>query len=161
MEENFDLSRLKEYTVEAGRPDTITREKLKVLKKYNITRISINPQTLNDEVLRGIGRKHTAQEIIDCFYMAREEGFDDINMDLIAGLPGDTVEGFCDTIDRIIALDPGKYHSTYLIHQAKRKIWCKLGRTQKSAGTGLQGWSDGLLCTKSSDAGRMDAVLSV
>lgn len=106
VEENFDLSHLKEYTVEAGRPDTIDREKLRVLRKHSISRISINPQTLNDEVLQKIGRCHTVQEIIDCFHMAREEGFDNINMDLIAGLPGDTVAGFCDTIDRILALDP-------------------------------------------------------
>lgn len=106
VEENFDLSHLKEYTVEAGRPDTIDREKLRVLRKHSISRISINPQTLNDEVLQKIGRRHTVQEIIDCFHMARKEGFDNINMDLIAGLPGDTVAGFCDTIDRILTLDP-------------------------------------------------------
>lgn len=106
VKENFDLSRLKEYTVEAGRPDTITREKLRVLRKHNISRISINPQTLNDEVLEAIGRKHTAKEIEDCFLTAREEGFDNINMDLIAGLPGDTVAGFCSTIDRIIKMNP-------------------------------------------------------
>ena len=106
VEKNFDLSRLKEYTVEAGRPDTIDREKLRTLRRHRVTRISINPQTLNDEVLAGIGRKHTAQQIIDCFEMAREEGFDDINMDLIAGLPGETVESFSRTVDRIIALNP-------------------------------------------------------
>ena len=106
VEKNFGLSRLKEYTVEAGRPDTIDREKLRTLRRHRVTRISINPQTLNDEVLAGIGRKHTAQQIIDCFEMAREEGFDDINMDLIAGLPGETVESFSRTVDRIIALNP-------------------------------------------------------
>ena len=106
VENNFDLSHLKEYTVEAGRPDTIDRDKLRVLKKHNITRISINPQTLNDEVLKKIGRKHTVQQTIDCFYMAREEGFDNINMDLIAGLPGDTVESFRNTVDRILELSP-------------------------------------------------------
>ena len=90
----------------AGRPDTIDREKLRTLRRHRVTRISINPQTLNDEVLAGIGRKHTAQQIIDCFEMAREEGFDDINMDLIAGLPGETVESFSRTVDRIIALNP-------------------------------------------------------
>lgn len=92
--------------MEAGRPDTIDREKLRTLRRHGVTRISINPQTLNDEVLAGIGRKHTAQQIIDCFEMAREEGFDDINMDLIAGLPGETVESFSRTVDRIIALNP-------------------------------------------------------
>ena len=106
VERYFDLSHLKEYTVEAGRPDTIDRDKLRVLHSHHVDRISINPQTLNDEVLKAIGRKHTAQQIVDCFRMAREEGFENINMDLIAGLPGDTVESFCDTIDRIIALAP-------------------------------------------------------
>lgn len=106
VENHFDLSHLKEYTVEAGRPDTITREKLQVLRKHNISRISINPQTLNDDVLKNIGRKHTAQETIDSFYLAREEGFDNINMDLIAGLPGDTLESFQDTVDRILELSP-------------------------------------------------------
>lgn len=106
VRESFDLSQVSEYTVEAGRPDTIDREKLQVLKKQGVSRISINPQTLNDDVLRGVGRNHTAQQTIDAFYLAREEGFDDINMDLIAGLPGDTVESFCNTIDRIIALGP-------------------------------------------------------
>ncbi len=123
VEKNFDLSRLKEYTVEAGRPDTITREKLKVLRKHNISRISINPQTLNDDVLVAIGRKHTAQEIVDCFHMAREEGFDNINMDLIAGLPGDTVAGFCSTIDRIIKLDP----ENVTVHTLSIKRSAKLG----------------------------------
>ncbi len=104
--ENFDLSICKEYTVEAGRPDTITREKLEVLKKHKVGRISINPQTFNDEVLKGVGRKHTAQECIDAYHLAREIGFDCINMDLIAGLPGDTVESFKHTIEQVIALAP-------------------------------------------------------
>lgn len=71
MEQHFDLSQLKEYTVEAGRPDTIDEEKLRVLRRHNISRISINPQTLDDEVLQKIGRRHTAQQVIDCFEMAR------------------------------------------------------------------------------------------
>ena len=106
VEDNFDLSHIKEYTVEAGRPDTITREKLEVLKQHRVSRISINPQTFNDEVLEKIGRRHTVQETIDKFWMAREVGFDNINMDLIAGLPGDSVESFRSTIDRILELSP-------------------------------------------------------
>lgn len=106
VERSFDLSTCKEYTVEAGRPDTIDREKLRVLRRHDITRISINPQTFNDDVLKGVGRSHTAQEVIDAFTMAREEGFDCINMDLIAGLPGDSVESFERTIERAIALAP-------------------------------------------------------
>lgn len=103
---HFDLSTCKEYTVEAGRPDTITREKLEVLKKHRVGRISINPQTMNNEVLKGVGRRHTAQDVVDAYHMAREVGFDCINMDLIAGLPGDTVESFQHTIEKVIALAP-------------------------------------------------------
>ena len=102
----FDLPGLEEYTVEAGRPDCTDAEKLRILKQYGATRISINPQTFSDEVLRNIGRRHTAQDIIDCFAAARAAGHDNINMDLIAGLPGDTVEGFTRSLQQAIALDP-------------------------------------------------------
>ncbi len=106
VEENFDLSTCFEYTVEAGRPDTVTREKLEVLKKKGVTRISINPQTFNDSVLENIGRKHTSEETLNAFRLARETGFDNINMDLIAGLSGDTLESFSHTLDVIKTLDP-------------------------------------------------------
>lgn len=106
VERCFDLSECVEYTVEAGRPDTIDLEKLQVLKRYGVTRISINPQTLNDAVLKEIGRQHTVQQTLDAFRLAREVGFDDINMDLIAGLPTETVESFCATIDQVIGLNP-------------------------------------------------------
>ena len=106
VEENFDLSTCFEYTVEAGRPDTVTREKLDVLKRKGVTRISINPQTFNDKVLENIGRKHTAEDTISAFKMAREAGFDNINMDLIAGLSGDTLESFSNTLDVINELNP-------------------------------------------------------
>ena len=102
----FDLSALVEYTVEAGRPDCTDAEKLAVIKEYGATRISINPQTFSDEVLANIGRKHSAQDILDCCAEARAAGHDDINMDLIAGLPGDTVEGFEKSLRQAIALDP-------------------------------------------------------
>lgn len=106
IKEEFDFSDCVEFTVEAGRPDTITREKLLMLKDSNVTRISINPQTLNDEVLRIIGRKHTSKETIDAFNLARDVGIDNINMDLIAGLQGDTYESFVDTIEGILKLSP-------------------------------------------------------
>ncbi len=106
VEESFDLSTCFEYTVEAGRPDTVTREKLEVLKKKGVTRISINPQTFNDSVLENIGRKHTSQETLNAFHLARKTGFDNINMDLIAGLSGDTLESFSHTLDVINELDP-------------------------------------------------------
>lgn len=106
MAESFPLSQLQEYTVEAGRPDCTDEEKLRILKEYGATRISINPQTFSDEVLRNIGRRHTARDILDCYRTARAVGHDNINMDLIAGLPGDTVEGFRRSLETAISLDP-------------------------------------------------------
>ena len=102
----FDLASLEEYTVEAGRPDCTDAEKLRIIKQYGATRISINPQTFSDEVLRNIGRRHTAQDILDCFAQARAAGHENINMDLIAGLPGDTVDGFTHSLKQAIALNP-------------------------------------------------------
>lgn len=106
VREGFDLSAVREYTVEAGRPDTVTPERLKAIKLGGATRISINPQTMQDDVLENIGRRHTAEQTADAFRIARELGFDNINMDLIAGLPGDTMEGFVDTLEKVLALDP-------------------------------------------------------
>lgn len=103
---HFDLSDVREFTVEAGRPDTFTPERLSAIKRAGADRISINPQTLNDDVLEGIGRKHTAAQTVEAFRLAREMGFDNINMDLIAGLPGDTPESFKSTLDRVLELDP-------------------------------------------------------
>ena len=95
-----------EATVEAGRPDTIDREKLLVLKKHGIGRISINPQTMNDETLRRVGRSHTREDIVRTFDLAREIGFDSINMDLIAGLPGQTAADMQKSCDAIMQLKP-------------------------------------------------------
>lgn len=106
LAENIDMSAVREYNVEAGRADTITREKLRAIKAAGADRISVNPQTLNNEVLKIIGRNHTAEDTINAFLTAREEGFDNINMDLIAGLPGDTPESFHNTLDRILKLAP-------------------------------------------------------
>lgn len=106
LREHFPMDEVREFTVEAGRPDTIDEEKLAVLKNAGVTRISINPQTFSDEVLENIGRKHSARDAEDKFLLAREFGFDNINMDLIAGLPGDTVEGFKDSLDKAISLSP-------------------------------------------------------
>lgn len=95
-----------EYTVEAGRPDTITPGKLAAIKAAGVGRISINPQTMNDETLRIIGRAHTAQQVIDAYAMAREAGIHHINMDVIAGLPGETVEDFARTMEYAKQLRP-------------------------------------------------------
>lgn len=106
VKSNFDFTYLEEYTVEAGRPDTVTEEKLVAIKEGGATRISINPQTMNDDVLKNIGRRHSAKDMIDAFNLARKCGFDNINTDLIAGLSGDTYESFCSSVDEIIALKP-------------------------------------------------------
>ena len=103
---HFDLSRSLEFTVEGGRPDTLDLEKLRAIRAGGATRISINPQTMSDGVLRAIGRRHTAAETVEAFRMAREAGFDDINMDLIAGLPGDTPASFSETVRQVLALEP-------------------------------------------------------
>lgn len=104
--EELDLSNIKEFTVEAGRPDTITKEKLEVMKKYNVTRISINPQTMNNETLAKIGRDHNVDDIINCFKMARDLGFDNINMDIILGLVDEDLEMVRNTLEKIKELSP-------------------------------------------------------
>lgn len=102
----FNMDYCKELTVEAGRPDSITREKLEVLRKMNVDRISINPQTMNNKTLELIGRKHTAEQIDEAYAMAREIGFDNINTDLIIGLNGETPEDVAYTLERIDRLRP-------------------------------------------------------
>lgn len=104
--ENNDLSQIKEFTVEAGRPDTITGAKLDVLKKYGVDRISINPQSMNDETLRIIGRAHDSEAIREAMFLARECGFDNINMDVIAGLPGEDFDMFRYTLEEVEKLNP-------------------------------------------------------
>lgn len=102
----FELSRIKEFTVEAGRPDTINEDKLKVIKSFDIDRISINPQSMNEETLKIIGRNHTPQEIISAYETARRCGIGVINMDIIAGLPGENLEMFQKTVNEVEALCP-------------------------------------------------------
>jgi oxygen-independent coproporphyrinogen-3 oxidase len=106
LEQDFDLSALREYTVEAGRPDTITVDKLKVLRRHGVDRLSVNPQTMDDGVLQLIGRKHTAADIISALESVRQVGGFAVNMDLIAGLPGDNLEQFRYTLDKVLALAP-------------------------------------------------------
>lgn len=106
VEKNFDIDKVREYSVEAGRPDTITEEKLHVIRELGADRISVNPQTLNDEVLKVIGRKHSGADALKAFELARKVGFGNINTDLIAGLPTETADSFRNTLDRMIELDP-------------------------------------------------------
>jgi len=104
--ECFDFSKLKEFTLEAGRPDTITWEKLIAAKKGGVNRISINPQTMHLPTLKKVGRAHTPEMVKEAFSLARKAGFNNINMDLIAGLPDETAEIFKDSLEQVIALDP-------------------------------------------------------
>lgn len=106
LEKSFDFSRLKEFTLEAGRVDTITEEKLIAAKNGGVNRISVNPQTMNDITLKKVGRAHSADMIRDCFRLARKIGFDNINMDLIAGLPDETPDMFKYSLDEVLKLGP-------------------------------------------------------
>ena len=102
----FPVEQVKEYTVEAGRPDSITREKLQAIRKFPVTRISVNPQTMNEGTLELIGRRHTVEDTRHAFALARECGFDNINMDIIVGLPGEQKEDVGHTLEEIKKLDP-------------------------------------------------------
>ena len=106
IRDSFDLSRCREFTVEAGRPDTVTADKLNVLKRHHVSRISINPQSMNEKTLHIIGRAHTPAQIRDAVALARSCGFDNINMDVIAGLPGETPDDFRRTIEEVEMLSP-------------------------------------------------------
>lgn len=125
FEEHFDTTGLKEYTIEAGRPDSITRDKLLIMKKHGVDRISINPQTMNDDTLKLIGRHHTVEQIKEAFTLARECGFDNINMDLIIGLPGET-RGHIERTMREVALlapDSLTVHSLAIKRAARLNIF--------------------------------------
>ncbi len=125
LEEHFDCSHLREFTVEAGRPDSIDEEKLAVLRRHPVSRISINPQTMNDKTLEIIGRKHTVQQTREAFWLARGMGFDNINMDLIVGLPGEGRGEVEHTMREIKALSPDSVtvHSLALKRAARLNLF--------------------------------------
>lgn len=125
FEEHFDTTGLKEYTIEAGRPDSITKDKLLIMKKHGVDRISINPQTMNDDTLKLIGRHHTVEQIKEAFTLARECGFDNINMDLIIGLPGETREHIERTMREVAMLAPDSLtvHSLAIKRAARLNIF--------------------------------------
>ena len=125
LKELFDIDGCHEFTVEAGRPDSITRDKLKVLKAHNVGRVSINPQTMNQQTLDLIGRKHTVEQIKNVYSMAREEGFNNINMDIILGLPGEGINELRYTLDKIKELKPESLtvHSLAIKRAAALNIW--------------------------------------
>ena len=124
IENNFDVSEVLEFTVEAGRPDSVDAEKFEVLRKHGIDRISINPQTMNQKTLDLIGRKHTVDDVCRAFSLARSAGFGNINMDIIVGLPGETKEDVCYTLERIKEMKPDSLtvHSLALKRAAKLNI---------------------------------------
>lgn len=132
IKENYDFTYIKEYTIEAGRPDSTDEAKLGVMKNSGCTRISINPQTFNDNVLNAIGRKHTSEETEYCFNLAREKGFSNINMDLIAGLPEDTVESFEYSLDKAISMNP----ENITVHTLALKRSSNLVTDKKESSTG-------------------------
>lgn len=106
IKESFDMSQVREFTIEAGRPDTITEEKLMVIRNHDISRISINPQSMKARTLELIGRSHQPEDIEQAFAIAKKQGFDNINADIIAGLPEEDVDDFLHTLNRVIELDP-------------------------------------------------------
>ena len=127
--ECFDLSGTLEFTVEAGRPDSITEEKLSVIREYPVSRISVNPQTMQQKTLDLVGRRHTVEQTIHAFELARNIGFDNINMDLIAGLPGETVVDMEDTLRRIEALRP----DSLTVHALAIKRAARFGQEGRTA----------------------------
>ena len=122
---SFDFSQVKEFTVEAGRADSITRDKLRALKEFGVTRISVNPQTMNQETLNIIGRRHTVEQVEEAFRLAREEGFTNINMDLILGLPGETKEYVERTMEAVTRLCPDSLtvHSLAIKRASRLSLW--------------------------------------
>ena len=120
----FDISGIREYTVEAGRPDTVTEEKLKVIKDNGADRVSVNPQTLRQSVLDAVGRRHTVEQFFEAYGLARRQGFKAVNVDLIAGLPTDDEEGFKSTLNRVVGLEP----ENITVHALSIKRAADLGR---------------------------------
>ena len=127
--EYFDLSHTLEFTIEAGRPDSITEEKLRVIRRYPVTRISVNPQTMQQKTLDLVGRKHTVQDVVEAFHVARRLGFDNINMDLIAGLPGETAADMQDTLRQVEALHP----DSLTVHALAIKRAARFGQEGRTA----------------------------
>lgn len=134
VEKHFPVEQCREWTVEAGRPDSITEEKLQVLRHHGISRISINPQTMREETLQYIGRKHSVEDVRTAFAMARKLGFDNINMDLIAGLPGENLSHFEDTLEQIRRLDPDSITVHSLVIKRASRLREMLERGDDCAG---------------------------
>ena len=147
LRKSFDLSHLKELTVESGRADSITYEKLLAMKEGGVTRISVNPQTMKQETLDLIGRKHTVEQVKEAFALAREAGFSNINMDLILGLPGETAEDVRNTMAEIKKLAPDSLtvHSLAIKRASRLNQWIEengislLNNTEETMGITMEG----------------------
>lgn len=126
--ENVNVGALREFTLEAGRPDTINAEKLAIAKEHGVCRVSINPQTLNDEILRSVGRRHTVKQFYSAYETARKSGIPIINTDLIAGLPGESAESFFHSVDEIMRLAP----ENFTVHTFCVKRAADLRHTEQS-----------------------------
>ena len=149
LKKYFDFSEVKEFTVEAGRADSITEAKLQVLKKYGVSRISVNPQTMKQETLDLIGRKASVAQVYEAYRLARKTGFDNVNMDLILGLPGETAQDVRNTIDAVVELAPDSLtvHSLAVKRASKLGAWieehgmeelCNTDETMKIASEGAE-----------------------
>ena len=148
------MDRIQEFTVEAGRPDSITAEKLRTLRRHKITRIRVNPQTMKEETLKIIGRRHTVDQTVEAFRLARQEGFDNINMDIILGLPEETPEDVAETIRRIEALDP----DSLTVHSLAVKRASRLQQWIEQNGFSALNNTDESMRIAAEGAARMDMV---
>ena len=156
LEENFCFDDLKEFTIEAGRPDSITREKLEVIYRHGVGRISINPQTMQQRTLDTIGRHHTVEDIVRVYHMARKIGFDNINMDLIAGLPGEHPEDMADTLRQIKELAP----DSLTVHALAMKHGSRLTR-EKAARKQNEDQSEGDLMSNKQMALELEEMIDM
>lgn len=154
VRKEFNLEHLLEFTVEAGRPDSITTEKLEVMKKHQVTRISINPQTMNDDTLKTIGRAHNSNQTREAFEKARKLGFDNINMDLIAGLPGENMDSMKHTLDCIMELAP----DSLTVHSLAIKRAANLKASLNDYESSINVDVDEMLNMVSDAAGKLDMM---
>ena len=154
LKNSFNFSKVQEFTVEAGRADSITEEKLKVLYENGVTRISVNPQTMKQETLALIGRQHTVEQVKEAFHLARRAGFDNINMDMILGLPGETAADVAHTIEAIQALSP----DALTVHSLAVKRASKLGQWIEENGATAYNNTEEIMGIAARGAADMDMV---
>ena len=151
LEKNFPMQDIQEFTIEAGRPDSITADKLRVIRAHKVSRISVNPQTMKEETLRLIGRRHTVQQVRDAFLLCREAGFDNINMDIILGLPEETEEDVRRTLEEIEKLSP----DSLTVHSLALKRGSRMQKYIEEKGFSSINNTDGCMEIAAAAAARM------